>query len=805
MRGHSGWWERDAEPYAPYIGHVSPAVILLDDGSLLAMGRLRGVPHELAAASERNATARLLNGLWRNIADETVTICAHFVRHRHVDKVSPAVFRNTFSEDFARAYKERVLEGKLYQNDWFLTIIASPRVPIGGQTTSREVNRRLARFRKRSAFDDYSLNMIEDLWTAVTRPLDGHHVRRLGFRENDGVIFSEIAEALRLILYCEYRPVPLVCGRLGLAIYDTRVVFGRQSYAVTGHADLPNGGAVAARFGAIFGLREYMATTRPGMLDELLPLPMSLVISQSFGFLARPAALGKLGLKANQMAVAGDKATSQIESLARAQDQLASGEFVMGMHHLSIAVYGETYAELERAAGIARAELANAGAVVAQELLGNEAAFFAQLPGNLDWRTRPGAISSRNFSHLANFGAFPRGSSQSWWGAPMLRFKTTAGTPYDYAPHVDDVGMTAIFGRTGSGKSTLLTALLAMFDQYMVERDGIIVFFDKDRGAEIVCRAVGGNYLVVRSGEESGLAPLRGFGNTPYARNCLSRWLKTLIELDGHGPLPPEDSARVARGVAAMLRMPRAMRTLLGLRQFLGWRNPLGAGRRLERWCRGRSLGWAFDSDDDLVDFNAPVVGVDLTAILESPEIVEPAAQYLRDRIRPAIDGRRAVISFDEARAYMLSPAFEAEIKDFLLTLRKQNGIVLLSTQHPEDLLGGAFGASLVGSCHTQMYFPSPTADEEVYREKLYFTAGELDAIREKMLPGSRRILIKRRGGGQAESVIVDFDLGALPEYVAVLSGRASTVQHAERLRAAHENQQSWVKEYMATYAEARD
>ena len=180
-----------------------------------------------------------------------------------------------------------------------------------------------------------------------------------------------------------------------------------------------------------------------------------------------------------------------------------------------------------------------------------------------------------------------------------------------------------------------------------------------------------------------------------------------------------------------MLRMPRAMRTLLGLRQFLGWRNPLGAGPRLERWCRGRSLGWAFDGDDDLVDFNAPVIGFDLTAILESPEIVEPAAQYLRDRIRPAIDGRRAVISFDEARAYMLSPAFEAEIKDFLLTLRKQNGIVLLSTQHPEDLLGGAFGASLVGSCHTQMYFPSPTADEDVYRDKLYFTAGELDAIRE--------------------------------------------------------------------------
>ena len=101
------------------------------------------------------------------------------------------------------------------------------------------------------------------------------------------------------------------------------------------------------------------------------------------------------------MIAAGDKAASQIEGLGAAQDQLASGEFVMGSHHLSLAVYSDSLPELERLAGMARSELANAGAVVARESLGMEAAYFAQLPGNLDWRTRPGAIGSRNFCRIS--------------------------------------------------------------------------------------------------------------------------------------------------------------------------------------------------------------------------------------------------------------------------------------------------------------------------------------------------------------------------------------------------------------------
>jgi type IV secretion system protein VirB4 len=797
MRGDPGRTERSAEPYLPYLGHVRPDVVLLEDSSLLAMGALHGLPHELAAEDERNADARLFNSLWRNIADDTVTVGVHFVRHRRVDGLPPSVFHNAFSAELDQAYRNRVLAGRLYENTWFLSLIKAPRNPAGGSAGGRAVARSIARLQKRDpAVAPELIAELEDLWGAVARSLETCGLRRLGLRERGPVVFSEIAEALRLILTAEFLPVPLVSGLLGNAIYTDRAIFGRRAYEICAPG--------ASRFGAIFGFREYPATTWPGMLDSVLSLPSLLVLSQSFSFLARPDALAKLSLKANQMAAGGDKALSQIEDLALAQDRLASGEFVMGMHHLSLAVYADTIAELDGRAGTARGELANCGAVVAQESLGMEAAYFAQLPGNLGWRTRPGAISSRNFAHLAGFDAFPRGQKEGRWGPAMLQLKTTAATPYDYVPHVDDVGMTAIFGRIGSGKTTFLLFLLAMFDQYMTDRCGAVVFFDKDRGGELLVRAVGGRYLVVRSGEPSGLAPLCGLDNTAASRAFLVKWLKALIGLDGHGPLPPEDDRRLARAIAGVMKMPRELRSIEGLRQFLGWRDSKGAGARLERWCRGGALGWAFDGGDDQVDLDAGMVGFDLTQILGDATIVEPAAHYLLHRIRTVVDGRRFVLSCDEFRAYLINPQFAEMWEDFMLTVRKSNAIVLLVTQQPEHVLvGSAFGATLVGQCFTKIFFPTPTADERVYREELHLTAGEFRAVREDMLPGSRQFLIKRETG----SVIVDFDLSAMPEYVAVLSSRANTVRFAERLRheAGSEDPAAWLPAFKARFREAVD
>ena len=790
MLGNSGASERSGEIYLPYVGHIADQAVLLQDGSVLAMGHVAGTAFELADPAIRNARLRNLNTLFRNIADDNLVVCTHLIRHPDVPGLKQGEFKSEFAANLDSAYRKRILQDRLFRNDYYLSLIVSPRNLLG------KAGSRIARFGKGpvAAANQDVLRTLEDLWHVIENALEGYGIRRLGVREKDDVVFTEIGESLRLIITCRWMPVPVVSGSLGASIYTDRVICGKRGFEVRAPGQ--------SRVGQIFSFREYPAKTRPGMLNTLLSANFPLVLSQSYGFLTRAQAHGRLAMKSSQMVSAGDKALSQIEGLAEAEDALASNEFVMGSHHLSLAVYADSLEQLADRGARARARLTDAGSVVVQEDIGMEAAFWSQLPGNVEWRTRPGAINSRNFAAFASLDNFPAGASHGWWGSALTRFRTEGGTSYDYVPHVDDVGMTAIFGPIGSGKTTLLMFLLAMLEQSMAAKNGTIVFFDKDRGGELLVRATGGTYLMLRRGEPSGLAPLRGLQNCAASRDFLREWVTGLIQSDGKGAISSEEARRLERGIARQLSYEPGMRSLAGLRDFLSHGDAEGAGARLERWCRGSALGWAFDGDVDEVRLDASITGFDMTHLLDFEEVCAPAAAYLLHRVASVVDGRRFVMSCDEFRAYLLNPQFAAVVDKFLLTVRKNNGMLILATQQPEHVLESKLGASLVAQCMTKILYPSPTADRTAYIDGLKCTEGEYKAVREGMALGKRRFLLKRESG----SVTCEFDLGPLPDYVAVLSGRANTVRFAEKLR--HELGEApgaWLGTFMARYTEARD
>ncbi len=796
MLGDTGWSERAAGRYLPYIGHIGPQTVLLESGAVMAIAHIEGSPFELADHAARNARLRLLNTLYRNLADDNVTIYTHLIRHPDLSIDPPRQFRSRFGIALDRAYRQAVIGNSLYRNDYYISMVISPRGKLGTGFAQK-----IGKLGKK--FPEVAEGLtreLEDQWFVLANGLEGFNVRRLGVYEHDGITFSEMAEALRLIITGRYLRVPIVSGHLGDSIYTDRVICGRRGVEIRA----PD----KSRYGTIFSFREYPAKTRPGMLNTLLSAPFPLVLSQSFAFVTRAQAQDKLSLKSAQMVGAQDKATSQIAGLDEASDALASNEFVMGAHHLTLAVYGDGLAEVEDRAGRARGRLADSGAVVVEERLGLEAAFWSQLPGNVEWRTRPGTINSRNFAGLSSFDNFPSGQTHGHWGRPIARFRTDGGTSYDYVPHVIDVAMTIIFGPVGSGKTALLMFLLAMFEQAMVDQNkvsgtrGSVVFFDKDRGGELLVRASGGTYLELRRGEASGMSPLRGLQNTEGDKDFLRGWIIALIQSDEKGTLNPDDEKKLERAIARQLQMPVALRSLAGLREFLGHSDPMGIGPRLDKWCRGNALGWAFDGERDDVVIDEAITGFDMTQLLEHDEVCAPAGAYLLYRVTQILDGRRAVLSIDEFRFYLKNAQFAAVVDNLLLTVRKSNGAVFLALQMPEHILESPLGPSIVAQCQTKIMYPSPTADRSVYIDGLKCTEGEYRAVREDMLIGRRRFLLKREQG----SVICEFDLGSIREYVAVLSGRANTVRFAEKLRKKFGDEPSrWLPGFMERYQEATD
>lgn len=762
--------EREPDTYVPYLGHATPGVLLLDNGDKLVMLHLRGVAWETAEPDAVNAKHSNLNVLLRNIASDRLVLSSHVVRTMADPSEYPtAPCRSDFAASLDAAYRARLLTNRLFRNDLFLSVLLRP-----SQATGKRVSGLLNRRRRGDTMRAPSrsdLDRLETVTATLMADLQAYQPRRLQLRHNDrGVLFSEIGEALRLILMGDHQPVPLVNGHLGGAIYTDRVICGREAIEIRG--------AGHSTFAAGFGLREYPATTWPGMFDAILTAPYCCVLTQSFGFLNKQAAQDIMGRKQNQMTNAGDKASSQTAALTDAADLLQSNAFVMGDHHLTLVVFADSLAALAEVAPQAKRDLAESGAAVTREDWGLEAVYWGQLPGNLRLRSRPGALTSRNFAAMSALHNFPLGPKRGHWGEPLTVFRTTGGTSYRFHLHastgmVTDLGNIFVAGPAGSGKTTLVLFLLALAEK----QDATVVFFDKDRGGEILGRALGRTYLVLPSGLPSGLAPLKALDGSPGNIEFLTRLVTSLIT-DEDEELTPDMDRRLGQGLRQIMQLPPEHRSLGELRAFLGQSDAKGPGARLERWCAGNSLGWVLDNDADLVRVDAPFLGFDMTAVLDDPTTRGPIMAYLFHRIEALVDGRRLVVAIDEFWKALADPGFRDLVNDKLKTIRKLNGAVILATQSPRDALNSPISHSIIEQCPTQILMPNDRADARDYRDGLKLTEPEFMAVREDLTQGGRRFLLKQG----SVSVACELDLSGLDDFVAVLSGRAKTVRLMERL-----------------------
>lgn len=788
--------EREPDTYVPFVGHAAPGTLLLDDGSKLVMIRLGGIAWETAEPELVNARHAQRNILLRNIASDRMVLATHVVRSMaDPDEYPIGECRSGFARDLDAAYRNRLLDGRLYRNDLFLSVLLRPS-QAGGQRVSGLLNRR----RRGELNRTPSVPDMERLETAVTTLLAGlaeYQPKRLALRTNArGVIFSEIAEALRLVLTLDRMPVPLVNGHLGGAIYTDRVIVGREAIELRA----PGGSTYAAGF----GLREYPASTWPGMFDSILAAPYCCVLTQTFAFLNKQVAQDKMTRKQNQMANASDKAASQATGLSEAADLLQSNAFVMGDHHLTLVTFADTLPALSEVVARARRDLAESGAVVTREDLALEAVYWAQLPGNMRLRSRPGAINSRNFAAMASLHNYPLGPKRGHWGEPLTVFRTTGGTSYRFHLHastanVTDLGNIFVAGPSGSGKTVWVLFTLALAEKH----GATVVYFDKDRGGEILARALGGSYLVLPSGRPSGLAPLKALDASPGNLVFLKQLITGLVAADG-AELPPDMDRRLDQGLRQVMSLPPEHRSLGELRAFLGQADANGPGARLEKWCQGGSLGWVLDNDADDVRLDAPFLGFDMTAVLDDPRTRGPVMAYLFHRVEALIDGRRVVVAIDEFWKALADEAFRDLVNDKLKTIRKLNGVVILATQSPRDALNSPIAHSIIEQCPTQVFMPNDKAAEADYRDGFKLTEGEFEAISQDLVmpgpDGGRRFLLKQ---GNA-SVACELNLSGLDDLRAVLSGTNKTVPLMERLiRELGSEPDAWLPAFRQQFRQA--
>src|SRR4029079_19206050 len=155
-------------------------------------------------------------------------------------------------------------------------------------------------------------------------------------------------EFLSALFNGEMRPVLLPRQDLGAYLPYRRISFGEET------VELGPAGASPRSFLGLVSIKDYPGQTAPGMLDELLRLPFELVVTQSFGFVERQAALSRMNLALRRMRSAEDEAVSLRAELATAKAEVASGRAGFGEHHMTISIRADSPAEVDE--GVAEAQ-----------------------------------------------------------------------------------------------------------------------------------------------------------------------------------------------------------------------------------------------------------------------------------------------------------------------------------------------------------------------------------------------------------------------------------------------------------------
>ncbi|MBV6791856.1 VirB4 family type IV secretion/conjugal transfer ATPase [Xanthomonas euvesicatoria] len=751
--------------------HVAPSVLKTTGGDYLLIWHLAGLPFvgrdEFELEQRHNTFNRLVQTL-RAPDFANVAFWVHDVRRRRKINDSSR-FKQSFNQALSDDYYAALSGQKIMQNELYFSMIYRP-VLSGKRLVEKSSDPNKIRVEEEQA-----IAKVIELATNVEAVLKDYSPYRLSMYEaKNGIVFSESLEFLGYLLNRIDEPVPVLQAPVSAYLPVSKHMFANK----TGDFVIrtPDG---INHFGAILNVKEYADGTYPGILNGLKYLDFEYVITHSFSPVGRHDALKVLERTKGMMISSGDKSSSQIRDLDLAMDDVASGNFVLGEYHFTLAVYADSQEKLARQIATTRAELSNAGFVSSKEDLAIASSFYSQLPGNWRFRTRIANLSSLNFLGLSPLHNFAQGKQHNNpWGDCVTTLQTTNGQPYYFNFHATHpaenslgekaIANTMVIGKSGTGKTALINFLLSQVQKF--DPVPTIFFFDKDRGAEIFVRACGGNYLALENGAPTGFNPFqceRTEANTQF----LAELIKVLGGKPEYSSREEED---IYRAVEGMLDTPMHLRSMSNFRKSLPNMGDDGLYARLRRWTAGNSLGWVFDNPVDTIDLTrASIIGFDYTDVIDNAEVRVPVINYLLHRLEALIDGRPLIYVMDEFWKILDGKGGLKEFaKNKQKTIRKQNGLGIFATQSPEDALASDIAAALIEQTATMILLPNPNASRDDYIEGLKLTDAEYQVV-VSLDERSRCFLVKQ---GHA-SAVCQLNLRGMDDALSVISSSTDNIE----------------------------
>lgn len=750
--------EKTASTHIPYTHHYDPYTIQATGGQLIQFIRVQGIPTDTLDDESIEQKKDFRSTLLQNIADDSIAVYSHCVRSRSDEYPDGNYTPGSFSDRLNDNWQQRLRDRTNYVNEYTLSIVikndrgfVSRALSFGKDRKSRrEHYQRLAK----------KLDNVTQLLVSGLQSYGAERLKVVGDPISDNT--SEPLAFLHTLINGYSWPLALPHMALSQYLPTSRLFFQGETMVFRS--------PVQDRYGALLSVKEYSEKTFPTMMDQLLRIKHEYILCHSFQFIERQKALKMMDEQQTFFEQAEDYSESQKEEISLAMDDVQSGRVGLGYQQFSILVLADNEQGLSDA--ITEVQKSLAGLALVREDMNLEAAFWAQLPGNASYLARRNPVTTNNFSSFVSLHNQPIGRLDgNFWGAAVCQLESISGAPYyfnfheksssSYQPGEHLIGPpkanTNIFGQSGGGKTLLMNFLVAMSQKYKPRT----IYFDKDRGVQLLIEAMGGDYHIINPDQPGFMNPLQ-LPDTPYHRQFLAQWLATLLTSNGE-TLGATDVDRIHNAVEGSYKMPLEKRRLSLVAPLFGTGTAESLAGRLRPWYGNGPKAYLFDNATNHVSMDG-CVGFDMTYLLEDASVRLPVNQYLLHLVKHSLDGSPTIIPIDEGWAHLKDPYFAQNLEDDLKTIRKKNGMIIFTTQDPDDAAGSGILRTVIQQTATNIFLPNNRANEQTY--KAFGLTDHEVALIKQLNPEERTFLIKHGN----DSVIAKLDLTGMEEVISILS-----------------------------------
>lgn len=800
--------------YIPFGVHLTPNVIKMrENGDVCATWRLHGLPFETASPEQISSAKRelvnFLHGIRGSELSEPAALWIHRVRRRFSDRLK-GNFPSVFAQELNEKYYDSLAQQSMLKNELYFTIILRPSVSASGAVKKMRVRNA----ETLNEFDTEVLERFGSLCQQVDASLRKYGGERLTSSERklangQTVMRSEMLTFYKFLMTGVYEGVDIQESSISNYLCDARIFAGDANGVVqTNHAERRG-------YVGYMDFLDYPETSEPGMNNCLFYGDYEFIETQSFSYLSKRDGLKSIDLQRKRLISGGEGSPQQIKDMGDALEDVRNGRVFMGEYHYTLGIMGENLDRVRKDMANARTALQeDVGYKVATIDVIPECAHFAQLPGNWTWRPRIATVTSRNLACMAPMHNFDLGKrEQNPWGQATAILQTPAKQPYYLNLHQTvigrnrigekDPGNTFVCGMTGTGKSVLLGFVMSQLTKVPGLR---VLFFDKDRGAELLIRGHGGRYRQLKRGQPTGFNPFQ-WKPTDSTIKFVEQLVMQCARRSPGEALDIAVENEIIKATRRVFQQPDiSSRRISAILQHVGENSAVG--ERLAKWCRTStrvgSNAWVLDNARDTTDFTGhSIFGFDYTEFLEDEEVGPIVLSYILEAADTLIDGAPFVYIMEEF-AKMVSSKSQTLVefaRDKQTTIRKLNGLGIFVTQSPSQVNQYPIGATLREQCVTQIFLPNPGADYADYVDGFKLTPAEFETIR-SLGKDSRTFLVKQ---GE-RSTVCSLNLYGFEDELEILTGTPESVDLCEDIRKqlGSDDPNVWMKPFWAQLKEQK-